>query len=46
MKESEIDPKKFLNYILRLSKLDIENYFADKSKFVEINCPACDTKSK
>ena len=45
MKESEIRPKEIFEEYLRLSKLDIENYFSDKSKFVEINCPACDTKS-
>ncbi|MDP2685114.1 MAG: class I SAM-dependent methyltransferase [bacterium] len=41
MKEFEIRPKKLFEDYLKISKKDIDIYFADHSKFVEVPCPAC-----
>lgn len=44
MKEEEIRPKKIFDEFLKLAKEDIEQYFSIKSKFVDVNCPACNGK--
>jgi len=44
MKEFEIRPKKLFNEYLEISRKDIERFFHDYNKFVEIACPACECK--
>jgi 2-polyprenyl-3-methyl-5-hydroxy-6-metoxy-1,4-benzoquinol methylase/ribosomal protein S27E len=41
MKENDIRPKAIFNEYLRLSRKDIEIYFNDRTKFLNVNCPAC-----
>lgn len=41
MKEDDIRKRDIFNKYLELSKKDIELFFNDESKFIDINCPAC-----
>jgi SAM-dependent methyltransferase len=41
LKESEIRPPKLFNQYLKLARKDIDRYFSDRSRFVEVSCPAC-----
>ncbi len=41
MKEFEIRPRQLFEDYLEISKKDIDIYFTDHSKFVEVPCPAC-----
>jgi 2-polyprenyl-3-methyl-5-hydroxy-6-metoxy-1,4-benzoquinol methylase len=41
LKESEIRPPKLFNQYLKLAREDIDRYFSDRSRFVEVSCPAC-----
>jgi 2-polyprenyl-3-methyl-5-hydroxy-6-metoxy-1,4-benzoquinol methylase len=41
LKESEIRPQKLFNQYLKLAREDIDRYFSDHSRFVEVDCPAC-----
>ncbi len=42
IKEEEIRPEDIFNEFMALSAHDAEHFF-DKSKFVEVNCPGCDS---
>ena len=44
MKEFDIRPKKLFEEFLEISKNDIKDYFSSHNKFVDINCPACNSK--
>lgn len=41
MKENDIRPKVLFDEFLKLSRKDIEIYFSDRTKFLKVNCPAC-----
>jgi len=41
MKENDIRPKVLFDEFLKLSRKDIEIYFNDRTKFLNVNCPAC-----
>jgi SAM-dependent methyltransferase len=45
MKEEEIRQRSAFNRYLELVAEDIEAIFTDQSNFIEINCPACGSKS-
>lgn len=42
MKESDIRPQDLFNRYLELVRRDNETLFADRSGFIDIDCPACD----
>ncbi|MFZ0034207.1 MAG: class I SAM-dependent methyltransferase [Sedimentisphaerales bacterium] len=41
MKENEIRPKTLFDEYLKLSRKDIEIHFNDRTKFLNVECPAC-----
>ncbi len=41
MKEAEIRPQELFNRYLEVVRQDIKMFFADKSQFVDVECPAC-----
>ncbi len=41
MKEQEIRPQQLFNRYLELSRRDVDEFFADPSRFVLVPCPAC-----
>ena len=41
MKEKDIRPQELFNRYLEVARQDVERFFAEKSGFVEISCPAC-----
>jgi 2-polyprenyl-3-methyl-5-hydroxy-6-metoxy-1,4-benzoquinol methylase len=41
MKENDIRPKVLFDEFLKLSRKDIETYFSDRTEFLKVNCPAC-----
>lgn len=45
MKEEEIRKRSVFNRYLELVREDVQTIFADKSKFIEIGCSACGSKS-
>jgi SAM-dependent methyltransferase len=45
MKEFEIRPRQLFEDYLEVSKKDIDIYFADHSKYVEVPCPACKSEN-
>lgn len=45
MKEEDVRPKELFDELLRLNREDVEIYFS-RSKYLNINCPACDKKGK
>ena len=44
--EADIRPNVLLSEFKRLSVIDASNYFKDRSQFIEIDCPACDSPDK
>lgn len=44
MKEEEIRKRLVFNRYLELVREDVQTIFADKSKFIEIGCPACESE--
>ncbi len=46
MKEADIRNRDTFNEYIRLSELDAETYFADRSKYFSIDCPACGSQGK
>ena len=44
MKEEEIRNRAVLNRYLELIREDVRSIFSDRSSFVDINCPACESK--
>ena len=43
MKEADIRPLDLFNKFIELSISDIESIFDDKTSFVDVSCPACDS---
>ena len=44
MKEEQIRKRETFNKYLKLAKEDSEKFFADKTSFVNMDCPACSNK--
>ena len=44
MKEADIRPLDLFNKFIELSIADIENFFSDKTPFIDVSCPGCDSK--
>ena len=45
MKEEDIRKREIFNRYIELSAIDAENYFSDKSSYININCPACEAEN-
>lgn len=45
-REIEIRPSELFDKYIQISKEEIERFFIDKSTFVNINCPACNSDKK
>ena len=45
MRESEIRPQKLFNQYLKLASEDIDRFFSDHSRFVEVACPGCGSQA-
>jgi 2-polyprenyl-3-methyl-5-hydroxy-6-metoxy-1,4-benzoquinol methylase len=41
MKEYDIRPQKLFNEFLEVARSDINKYFSNVSKFIEVDCPGC-----
>ncbi|GAI10849.1 unnamed protein product, partial [marine sediment metagenome] len=45
MKEEEIRQRSVLNRYLELVAEDVQTIFADRSRFIQIDCPACGSRN-
>lgn len=44
MKEADIRPSNLINKFIELSIADIEDIFSDRTSFIDVRCPGCDSK--